>query len=966
MSVSPGAPVSEKGGEGPDLAHLNFLERAFDRVGRLAARHSWKFVLGSLVLTVGLAAGFAVLKTENRPEKLWVPSTAESLVQNEWVKSTWPSKSRWNSYIAACPADAACNMLEPARIQELAAVQARIMAIEVDGDAMVKEYDALYLKKDATRPWKKYAGMWSFQSKNSTTKKCFSQGPFCMMRSITDIFHNNASDIAALTQQDIVTAMNAPTAAGAQPLDMAQMASSGKVDGVPAGPKKDAGGKYTGHASALFGSFTLNRDDTYVIATGRSEDPVANEWERRALCELGILADAKGLVKAGVVPELTCPGPKLISFKPQFSRSLSDEFGVAIRGDISKLGPAYGLMIFYLILMLSRYDPAHSMVCMSLIAVLIVGMSYAAGMGLGGLLGLYNNNLNSNIPFLLLGLGVDDAFVLVGEYRRATTQNPKASIEDRIAEAMRNGGMSVLITSATDALAFLVGSMTVLPALSWFCLFSGFGVIFCFIFQITFFMPILAIDARRAERNKADCCCCVNADTMCCIKAAAAPSIEHFEKPRGCCCRGCFLGSHKPNGLGRGMRTFGEKITTNAGKAATLLLFGGLLIVGVLGAANIVKDFKLEWFIPDDSYVNQFSAANDEYFATGVPFQVHVKGGADLDFFALENQKKMRALKTWLAGSALVDQTEAKADWQTAFLGWAKASSTYTQQVTGADGYFTGPRATYYAALHAWYLSASGARYRGSVLWEDPACAFPNPGNKLCDAAKGLKAVRVASTYSLKVVTSGVDRYNTMVATRTGVAAILPAAFPFSFQFLYWEEVGVIDEELIRNLLICFVVIMVMVSAMIQNMRVAPAVIFTIAISIVDVVGLLHWWDVTISGVSTIYILICVGLAVDYSAHIAHMFKESVGTANQRAVEALARIGPSVFNAVVSTFLAVLVMSTMKSYVFRIFFKALFLVTIVAGLHGLWLLPVLLSIVGGDKEAAAPAATEGKELDEKP
>ena len=30
-------------------------------------------------------------------------------------------------------------------------------------------------------------------------------GPFCMMRSITDIFHNNASDIAALTQQDIVT-----------------------------------------------------------------------------------------------------------------------------------------------------------------------------------------------------------------------------------------------------------------------------------------------------------------------------------------------------------------------------------------------------------------------------------------------------------------------------------------------------------------------------------------------------------------------------------------------------------------------------------------------------------------------------------------------------------------------------------------------------------------------------------------
>ena len=31
---------------------------------------------------------------------------------------------------------------------------------------------------------------------------------------------------------------------------------------------------------------------------------------------------------------------------------------------------------------------------------------------MGQLLGQKNNNLNNNIPFLLLGLGVDDAFVL--------------------------------------------------------------------------------------------------------------------------------------------------------------------------------------------------------------------------------------------------------------------------------------------------------------------------------------------------------------------------------------------------------------------------------------------------------------------------------------------------------------------------------------------------------------------------
>ena len=47
--------------------------------------------------------------------------------------------------------------------------------------------------------------------------------------------------------------------------------------------------------------------------------------------------------------------------------------------------------------------------------------------------------------------------------------------------------------------------------------------------------------------------------------------------------------------------------------------------------------------------------------------------------------------------------------------------------------------------------------------------------------------------------------------------------------------------------------------------------------AIIDTVGFLHYWGVTISGTSTIYILVSVGLAVDYSAHIAHMFKVREG-----------------------------------------------------------------------------------------
>merc|ERR1719247_2398370 len=164
-------------------------------------------------------------------------------------------------------------------------------------------------------------------------------------------------------------------------------------------------------------------------------------------------------------------------------------------------------------------------------------------------------------------------------------------------------------------------------------------------------------------------------------------------------------------------------------------------------------------------------------------------------------------------------------------------------------------------------------------------------------------------------------------------------AFPFNPSFPYWEEFGIIDHELIRNLILAGGIIMIIVCALIPKPRVALLVGVSILLSVVELVGLAHFWGLTINGVFTIYVLICVGLAVDYSAHIAHAFKEAVGTAEERAMEAMTRIGPATTHAIVSTLLAVVVLSASKSYVFRVFFKVIFLLTMVAGAHSLWLLP---------------------------
>ena len=583
---------------------------------------------------------------------------------------------------------------------------------------------------------------------------------------------------------------------------------------------------------------------------------------------------------------------------------------------------------------------------LSFVAVLIVGLTIASTLGLMGYFGVPNGNLNNNLYFLLLGLGVDDAFVLSSEFLRHSREGNGKSIPDRIAATARTGGISVLITSATDALAFLVGATTVLPALGWFCTYAGVSIVLCYTYQLTVFLPCLALNARRIESNRIDCCCCCRV------------SERSIEDPQGCCL-GCCLpkAAFKGGHLSKGLKAFMTRVTTPVGQVVTFVLFAVLTAVGIYGSTMIYKDFKLEWFIPDSSYVNEFFNINSEYFATGTPITVNMRE-TPATFAA---QSNMRELHNYLTTSDLVNQDVAVDSWYEEFMTWAvdpsqaaTASAVFTPSRTDPDATFQDSSA-FYTALYTWYRGTTGSRYRGSMIWASSACNLDGSSEVIpngCVITDGLKAHRFNAELSLAATNLGTNRYTTMESMRARCNELYPGSFPYSFDFLYWEEVGVIDTELVRNLAICGGVILVVIFALVPAPRIAIWVVLCVALSIVDTLGFMYFWDVTISGVSTIYLLICVGLAVDYAAHIAHMFKESLGSPRERAIAAIERIGPCTFNAVTSTLLAVVVVGFSDSYVFRIFFKVLFLVVTIAGAHGLWLLPAILSVLGGSKEAS--------------
>ena len=57
-------------------------------------------------------------------------------------------------------------------------------------------------------------------------------------------------------------------------------------------------------------------------------------------------------------------------------------------------------------------------------------------------------------------------------------------------------------------------------------------------------------------------------------------------------------------------------------------------------------------------------------------------------------------------------------------------------------------------------------------------------------------------------------------------------------------------------------------------------------------------------------------------------------------------MGPSVFHGALSTFLAIIVLSPSKSYIFQMFFRMWFGIIIHGVANGFILLPVMLSLVG--------------------
>lgn len=84
-----------------------------------------------------------------------------------------------------------------------------------------------------------------------------------------------------------------------------------------------------------------------------------------------------------------------------------------------------------------------------------------------------------------VGIGVDDAYVLIGAYKDTPRHLP---VEDRIKLTLANGGVAITMTSLTDIAAFAAGTFAQVSAIQAFCLFAAVAIAVDYFLQITLFM----------------------------------------------------------------------------------------------------------------------------------------------------------------------------------------------------------------------------------------------------------------------------------------------------------------------------------------------------------------------------------------------------------------------------------------------------------------------------------------------
>ncbi|MCP9261302.1 PTC1 [Dirofilaria immitis] len=609
----------------------------------------------------------------------------------------------------------------------------------------------------------------------------------------------------------------------------------------------------------------------------------------------------------------------------------------------------------------------NSAVGLSILGVFLVTYASISGLGLCSYMGIHFNAATTQIvPFLTLGLGVDDMFLLLHNYRdvHCTIKNSEIGI------LIKETGMSIVVTSVNNIIAFMVGTLLPIPALRSFCSQTAILLTFNLVAIMVIYPAMIAIDLRRRRAGKRDL-------GFCCAKILlmkkAQPSELNTEKR---VIRSLSRADHiypgpPPSSVRRCSDDKEQKWYTLSGLGLELsdVLPEGTAPAAFLRAREKYFSFYPMFAVLKGTEIN-FSEQQEqiEQYRLDIAksnYVIKVNGHPSEEYW-------MSLMRTWLNSIQKPLDIAIKKGDINAVTGKIKAGVVLSDDVKiarylicsyGNNYNCTGRISTiklvndagiinadgFYNYLTAWYNIDSVMYYvsQASLYPVPPSWSFTEQEKVVPPASPPLYSQipfyltdlidTPAIVKMIREIRRICDQYTEMG---------LPN-FPSGITFIFWEQYLNLRWNLLLAIGVITSAVFIIISILVFNPWAAMMVTIVVISMTIELAGFMGATGVKLNPVSAVTLITAVGIGVEFTVHVVVVYLTSLGSKDERMAACLNHMFIPVIHGGLSTLLGIIMLAFSEfEFIVKYFFIVLSALILIGLLNGLVLLPVLLSLIG--------------------